>query len=314
MTAPALRSILFALALPALLLLSGCSLFGRSYQIDAIVEPTTYTEHDDIKWKVLARSVENRPIYYTTFGKGDDITIIWGCFHGNERCSPMLPLHLADLLHKQPALIRPDKKVVLVPFQNPDGYVAGTRRNANNVDLNRNYPTGNWGKQPKRGRVYFGEAPASEPESKAVLKLMKKLPPNKIISIHQPLHCNNNDGPNGMIIAELLAKYNKYEIKADIGFPTPGSFGTYAGKELGIPMVTLELPRGIPYSEEHKKMWEDNREALLAVINFDVPENPAEAAAGYEPPAATSGPASTQPASKPSDWLDPIEPVTRDEN
>jgi hypothetical protein len=35
-------------------------------------------------------------------------------------------------------------------------------------------------------------------------------------------------------------------------------------------MVTLELPRGGPNSDEFEEMWADNREAILAVINCDV--------------------------------------------
>ena len=30
-------------------------------------------------------------------------------------------------------------------------------------------------------------------------------------------------------------------VKKDIGYPTPGSFGTYAGIERNIPIITIEL-------------------------------------------------------------------------
>lgn len=52
---------------------------------------------------------------------------------------------------------------------------------------------------------------------------------------------------------------NGYPVAATIGYPTPGSFGAWAGIELGIPVITLELPS----HDSPKRCWEDNREALL---------------------------------------------------
>src|SRR5690606_18251055 len=101
------------------------------------------------------RSVENRPIYMTEFGSGDDVTLFFSCFHGGERSTPRFGFEFADMLHKDPSLLAEGKRVVVVPLLNPDGFVAGTRRNARNVDLNRNYPTSNWGQQPERRHVYF---------------------------------------------------------------------------------------------------------------------------------------------------------------
>jgi protein MpaA len=56
-----------------------------------------------------------------------------------------------------------------------------------------------------------------------------------------------------------MAIHNGYPIKGDIGYPTPGSFGTWAGIEKKIPMVTLEIESGA-------HAWNRNREALFAAI------------------------------------------------
>jgi protein MpaA len=224
-----------------------------------------------IEWVEIGRSVEGRPIHMVEFGSGDDVTLFFSCFHGNERSTPRFALEIAQMIHRDPSLVAPGKRVVIVPILNPDGFQKGTRRNARGVDLNRNYPTSNWGQQPeRRGRVAFGEAPASEPETQVVLRLMEQIPPTKILSVHQPLECNNPDGPAGMGLALLLAQYNGYPVEPYIGFPTPGSYGTYAGKELKIPMVTLELPQGKPDEPIFDKMWEDNREGLLAFVNSNL--------------------------------------------
>ena len=44
--------------------------------------------------------------------------------------------------------------------------------------------------------------------------------------------------------AQLIEGITHYPICEDMGYPTPGSLGTYAGKERGIPTITYELKRG----------------------------------------------------------------------
>lgn len=256
-----------------LAILAGCATARAPRAADGLTDRTYMKRYAHIPWEEIGRSVENRPIYKTEFGTGEDVTLFFSCFHGGERCTPGFGFAFANLLHENPSLVAEGKKVVVVPLLNPDGFVRGTRNNANNVDLNRNYPTMNWGKQPAEGRkIFFGPLPASEPETQLVLKLLADVQPGKILSIHQPLECNNNDGPAGLPLAELMARYNGYPVEPYIGYPTPGSFGTYAGIEREIPMVTLELPRGAAESEASAKMWEENREALLAVVNCDLAE------------------------------------------
>jgi protein MpaA len=73
--------------------------------------------------------------------------------------------------------------------------------------------------------------------------------------------CNNYDGP-AQHIAELMSRYNGYAAKSNIGYPTPGSLGSWAGIDRQIPMITLELPRSLPGN----KAWPNNRQAVLAAI------------------------------------------------
>ncbi len=60
-----------------------------------------------------------------------------------------------------------------------------------------------------------------------------------------------------------MAKFNGYRVSDSIGYPTPGSLGTYAGVERNIPIITLELP---PVSLEES--WEQNRDALLEALVY----------------------------------------------
>lgn len=73
-----------------------------------------------------------------------------------------------------------------ISTMNPDGAKRGSRSNARGVDLNRNFPT-NW-KRTGKGTYYAGKSRASERETKAVMKFVKQLKPNAVLSFHQ--HAN----------------------------------------------------------------------------------------------------------------------------
>lgn len=73
-----------------------------------------------------------------------------------------------------------------ISTMNPDGSARRSRGNARGVDLNRNFPT-NWRKSGK-GIFYSGKGPASERETKAVMKFVDQIKPNAVLSFHQ--HAN----------------------------------------------------------------------------------------------------------------------------
>jgi protein MpaA len=80
--------------------------------------------------------------------------------------------------------------------------------------------------------------------------------------LHTPKGCINYDGP-AETLAKEMAKLNKYPVKSYIGYETAGSLGTYAGKELQIPTITLELK-----NESSQKLYTKNKESLLFIIRF----------------------------------------------
>jgi predicted deacylase len=189
-------------------------------------------------------------------------TLIIGGIHGSEPTSAYVAHRLAEYL----AASRPNshkRPVAIMPFANPDGLLVEQRTNARGVDVNRNFPATNW--RPHKHKLYYnGPHPSSEPETHAILKAIDTLKPARIISIHsieRGKHCNNYDGP-AESLAQLMHAHNRYPVTATMGYPTPGSLGSYAGIDRQIPIVTLELPR----ETSGPVAWEENREALLAAI------------------------------------------------
>ena len=95
------------------------------------------------------------------------------------------------------------------------------------------------------------------------MAVVNRYHPSRIVTIHSignDRYCNNYNGP-GRALALAMRSHNRYPVTASIGYPTPGSFGTWAGYEHSIPTITLELP----YRSSPKRCWEENREALLVV-------------------------------------------------
>jgi murein peptide amidase A len=143
---------------------------------------------------------------------------------------------------------RPEHAAVVLAA-NPDGLIRGTRANANGVDLNRNFPTATWREGTVTSRATIGEpsdvllgtgtAPGSEPETQALLALIAELRPDAVIALHAPLACI--DDANGSALGHRLAERTGMPLVADVGYPTPGSFGSW-GQEHGVPVITYEFP------------------------------------------------------------------------
>jgi hypothetical protein len=105
-----------------------------------------------------------------------------GAHHGNEILSAEAAYYfLTRVLEnatEEGASYLEDKRLVVNPIVNPDGYTRDQRENTNGVDLNRNYPF-HWGlygtsDQPFTGN-YRGEEPASETETQTNMELMRDL-------------------------------------------------------------------------------------------------------------------------------------------
>ena len=175
--------------------------------------------------------------------KGDCKLLIHAGIHGEE-AETTIALSRALRLLTEPS---PNCAVVLAA--NPDGLNRGTRGNARGVDLNRNFPTTDWKPNPVEHRSTLddprdvklspGSGRASEAETRALIRLIGELQPENAVALHAPLACIDDakQGP----LAHWFAERTGLELVGDVGYATPGSFGTWGGEQ-GIGVITYEFP------------------------------------------------------------------------
>lgn len=179
-------------------------------------------------------------VYLPDSGRAD--LLILAAIHGDEAETTVV---VSEALRCIP---RGDLQAAVILCGNPDGLLRGTRGNARGVDLNRNFPTSNWSPDPVHYKSRANDArdialspgtePASEPETKALLALIETLRPRAVVSLHSALACV--DDARASPLGRQLADRCALPFLNEIGYPTPGSMGTWAG-ERGLNLVTLEL-------------------------------------------------------------------------
>lgn len=169
--------------------------------------------------------------------------LVFAGIHGEE---PETTYALSRALRQ---LSAPPDHAAVVLAANPDGIIRGTRCNARGVDLNRNFPASNWTATPVTCRSTIedpsdvvlgtGANAGSEPEVQALLALIARLQPAVVVALHAPLACI--DDAVGSAVGDWLAARTGMPLVRDVGYPTPGSFGSW-GAEHGVPVVTYEFP------------------------------------------------------------------------
>jgi protein MpaA len=175
--------------------------------------------------------------------RGDCRLLVFAGIHGEE---PETTYALSRALRQFPD---PLLHTAVVLAANPDGLIRGTRGNARGVDLNRNFPARNWApaavthrstlEDPSDVLLSPGDRPGSEPEVQALLALIGELRPRTVVALHAPLACI--DDANESALGRRLAVRTGMPLVRDVGYPTPGSFGSW-GTDHGVPVVTYEFP------------------------------------------------------------------------
>lgn len=208
----------------------------------------------------LGKSVKGSPITAAVYGTGKKRVLVFGGIHGNESDTSILAKALMGSLLQE--RVPEELTIIIVPDVNPDGLFANTRVNARGVDINRNFPSPSWRSEYTDPYQFPGMQPASEPETRAVMELLEKSPPDYIITLHAALGCVNWDGP-GEALARVIANVNRYPLCPYLGYETPGSLGTFMGVDKKLPVVTIELR-----NSKANELVQENLPALKAVLSY----------------------------------------------
>lgn len=185
---------------------------------------------------LVGTSVRGRPIYAVRQGNpnASKILLAVGVIHGNEKAGR----RIVDAVRATPVSATGDVQIWTIRSMNPDGMAATIRRNARSVDLNRNFPTGWSRKTPGAGR-----APASEPETQALMRFMSQLRPDATFVYHQDWNmvlgtCNWKTRSYGLRYAALTGL--KRESCGRAAYT--GTMGSWYNSNFPGYMLTVELP------------------------------------------------------------------------
>jgi protein MpaA len=191
-----------------------------------------------IETRVIGTSVEGRDIVAHRMGTpGGRVVLIIGSIHGDE----VKGTEVAKLLRTMPTPKGID--LWLVDTMNPDGVAAFTRGNANHVDLNRNFELG-WSYIPKstQHRQYSGEAPADQPETRAVQRFLFDIEPALVLWFHQDANVITVNGAR----RELPTAYGRLVGLGTGNVPCSqmctGTASTFANSVPGATSFLVELP------------------------------------------------------------------------
>lgn len=172
-----------------------------------------------VERRVIGRSVRGRPIVALRKGNpaARHTVLVLGQMHGNEPAGPRTVAAIRDRLR-----VDSDVDLWLVPTMNPDGALRGTRKNARGVDLNRNWPTTGW-QQANRNRAakdFRGRRPASERETRVMMRFLRQTQPDLIASLHQPLYAVGRNGKTPAFVARLARELGLPARELSVGTST----------------------------------------------------------------------------------------------
>jgi protein MpaA len=212
---------------------------------------------------VIGQSVLGRPIAAVHFAaasyaKPRPPALLFGAIHGDEAVTALMLERLAHDLTERP----PGRETWIVPCLNVDGVLAGSKNNAHDVDLNRHFAAANWSADHPPG-YFSGTAPETEPEVRALVDLIDEAKATRLVALHATYRTMNWDG-SGKELAEAMAALAGYPASGDIGYPTPGSFGSKYGFDRGLEVVTVE----VPYLDIDEAAWIETRAALRWVVDL----------------------------------------------
>ncbi len=225
----------------------GFSYLGRPIEAHVFLSAAALNKKSSRPKPAVTAELNNVELQQKWFDDHGPWLLMLGAVHGNEVEGEWL---LSDAIEKyKNEYIGKNISLVVVTALNVDGWLAGSRLNARGIDLNRNLPTQDFTTTIKNPKYPPGPSACSEVENQLLVRLIDQLKPKAILSAHSFSEVQVNSNGPSEAWAQELAAITQYPVTTDIGYPTPGALGTYAGKERNIPTITLEIKRGLSKEE-----------------------------------------------------------------
>ncbi len=187
---------------------------------------------------LVGSSHRGRPIYAMRQGNPLAVNVLLsvGQMHGSEPAG----LRVTDRVRAFDIDENADYQIWTIRSMNPDGAASRNRYNARGVDLNRNFP-GTWSRQYRTG-----SGPASEPETKSMMKFLRKLQPTGVLSFHQPwdttLSVCDRRSADWVRLAAQLMRLKAPGTPSSCGSWLPGTMNRWTARNTQAWFVTVELP------------------------------------------------------------------------
>ena len=239
-----------------------------------------------LRWDTIGQSVRSRDLEVGIIGdtRGAAIVVV-GSIQGDQPNTRDLIDYLADDFNNDRGRIPADVTFYFIPTINPDGNAAGTRRNAHNVDLNRNWDTSDWTANPEQpeGTVNGagGSRPHSEPETQRLanylLSLQRQDSNLRVVVWHSsqslsssghvyPGYTSSGLDGDAVDLAQRYAGVTGYAVKADwAAYETTGEVIAWCAED-GIEAIDIVIPRSL--SGSNRTLRNTTMDALLEIAQF----------------------------------------------
>jgi murein peptide amidase A len=234
-------------------------------------------------WRQMGTSVQGRAIEVHCFGTGERLALFVGGIHtGHEAVTVELAREMARLAWLGRVPVHEGLRLCIIPELNPDGLALGTRVNANDVDLNRNWPTQDWNPvafHSEDGEVSGGVRPLSEPETRALYDYVVARRPDVVVV----WHCCGavvEPNPHGRAFADAYAsgadlrvieQWNLYPITGEL---------LETMRRIGVPAIDVEMTRAddMALADHHAGVLAVLRHLAMSGTSASASEAPAEPA------------------------------------
>lgn len=186
----------------------------------------------------IGHSVRGRPIEVRRVGNAnaDLKVLVVGSIHGNETQGHRVIRRLRGPYGRR---IK-SADLWTITTVNPDGVAADRRKNAHGVDLNRNF---SHGFDPTLDGGYnSGPHPLSEPETKAVARLSKRVDFDLAVWYHQPWNETLVPCDSRARYARRYAAVARTPKASDCKVYAPGSAISWQHHRFGTVAFVVELP------------------------------------------------------------------------